>query len=68
VLPAAVQAHGMLCFIEADWPLFGGSFSISGVKVLWPAKAADHILGTGPLTSHEIDALHRLLDTEFPVA
>jgi hypothetical protein len=64
----AVRAHGMLCFIEADWPLIGGSFSIADVDVLWPAKAADRLLQPGPLTSHEIDALHRVLDTEFPVA
>ena len=30
--------RGMLCFVEADWPLFGGSFVIDGVDVLWPKR------------------------------
>ena len=33
----------MLCFVEADWPLMGGDFTIAGVSVLWPKKAASHI-------------------------
>lgn len=40
-LPADVSAgvvRGMLCFVEADW-LFGRSFTIEGIHVLWPKKA-----------------------------
>ncbi|RKR73479.1 nuclease-related domain-containing protein [Frondihabitans australicus] len=33
-----VPVRGMLCFVEADWPLFGGSFAVRGVDVVWPKK------------------------------
>ena len=35
-----VPVTGALCFIEADWPLIGGAFSIRGVHVLWPKRLA----------------------------
>ncbi|WP_224093933.1 nuclease-related domain-containing protein [Arthrobacter sp. StoSoilB13] len=35
-----VPVTGALCFIEADWPLIGGGFSIRGVHVLWPKRLA----------------------------
>lgn len=31
---------GALCFVEADWPLIGGSFVTQGVHVLWPRRLA----------------------------
>ncbi|WP_110241653.1 nuclease-related domain-containing protein [Nocardioides gilvus] len=31
---------GSLCFVEADWPLFGGSFTTRGVHALWPKRLA----------------------------
>ncbi|GAC1368123.1 MAG: hypothetical protein NVSMB43_01230 [Pseudarthrobacter sp.] len=33
-----VPVTGALCFVEADWPLIGGSFSTRGVHVLWPRR------------------------------
>lgn len=33
-----VPVHGVLCFIDADWPLVGGSFVAGGVRVLWPKR------------------------------
>lgn len=33
-----VPVTGVLCFIDADWPLLGGAFTIRGVEVLWPKK------------------------------
>ena len=33
-----VPVHGMLCFIEGDWPLIDGSFFIGGFEVLWPKR------------------------------
>jgi hypothetical protein len=29
---------GALCFVEADWPLIGGDFTIRGVHALWPKR------------------------------
>lgn len=33
-----VPITGVLCFVEADWPLIGGSFVTRGVHVLWPSR------------------------------
>ncbi len=33
-----VPVHGALCFVDSDWPLFGGSFAVRGVEVLWPKR------------------------------
>lgn len=35
-----VPVIGVLCFLEADWPLIGGAFSTRGVHVLWPKRLA----------------------------
>jgi len=34
----AAPVQGALCFVDADWPLIGGSFQIRGVDVLWPNR------------------------------
>jgi len=34
---ASAGAAGV-CFIDADWPLVGGSFATADVAVLWPKK------------------------------
>ncbi|WP_416393471.1 MULTISPECIES: nuclease-related domain-containing protein [unclassified Curtobacterium] len=33
-----VSVHGALCFVDADWPLFGGSFTVRGIDVCWPRR------------------------------
>lgn len=65
---AAAPVRGMLCFVEADWPLVGGSFTTRGVEVLWPKKAAAHIQGPGRLTENDIESIHRSLALFFPPA
>ncbi len=35
-LPDSVDLAGVLCFVDADWPIIGGSFSVKGIRVLWP--------------------------------
>lgn len=32
----AAPTEGVLCFLDADWPLVGGSFAVDGVHVVWP--------------------------------
>jgi hypothetical protein len=34
---------GVLCFVDADWPLIGGSFTARGVTVLWPRKLVSRL-------------------------
>ncbi|MGI8666004.1 MAG: nuclease-related domain-containing protein [Jatrophihabitans sp.] len=63
-----VSVRGMLCFVDADWPMFGGSFSTGGVGVLWPAKAAAKITAAGPISTERAHVLHRRLAQAFPIA
>ncbi len=60
--------RGYLCFVAADWPLFGGSFATRGVTALWPKKLAGVIAEPGPLTEDGIRGLHERLAKTFPVA
>ena len=64
----ATPVVGMLCFIDGDWPLFGGDFSVDGVEVLWPGKAEKRIVVDGSLDSAEVERIHRVLARALPVA
>lgn len=63
-----VPVLAMLAFVDADWPLFGGSFTTHGVRVLWPGKIADHLLTPATLDPARIAALHTSLAHAFPSA
>jgi Nuclease-related domain len=63
-----VPVRGMLCFVEGDWPLLGGSFTIEGLDVLWPKKARKIIAAPGTLSDDRLRVLHRHLAAEFPPA
>jgi len=65
---AGIPVGGMLCFVEADWPLIGGDFVIDGLSVLWPRKAASRILKPGTMDAATIDRVHRALALAFPPA
>ncbi|UZN04214.1 nuclease-related domain-containing protein [Cellulomonas sp. S1-8] len=60
--------HAALCFVDADWPLFGGSFLISDVAVLWPRKLVERVIAPGAMTGEQIEAVHRSLARAFPAA
>jgi hypothetical protein len=61
-----IQVAGMLCFVDADWPLIGGDFIISSVRVLWPRKAVDHITKTGVVNAPTAQHVFRALAAAFP--
>jgi hypothetical protein len=61
-----VEPRGVLCFVDADWPLFGGDFAINRVDVLWPKKAAERIVDGTALAPDQILAIHTSLATAFP--
>lgn len=65
---ADVPTFGMLCFVEAEWPLLGGAFSIADVEVLWPAKAVSRVSSPGALGTDQIDSVYRALAMSFPPA
>ncbi len=62
-----VPVRGVLCFVDADWPLFGGEFAIGGVDVLWPGKLLK-MLQTPTDAACDIAATADLLAASFPRA
>lgn len=63
-----IPTFGMLCFVEAEWPLLGGDFMIDNVEVLWPRKAVSRVTSAGSFGGDEIDAVFRALAVRFPHA
>jgi hypothetical protein len=62
-----VPVNGVLCFIDADWPLIGGSFSTRGVEVLWPKKLYPRLAAPTP-SQVDLDAMHRAIAAALPPA
>ena len=59
---------GKLCFVDADWPLIGGAFTIGGVEALWPKALRKQLARPGPLTPEMLHDLHRHIADAFPPA
>ena len=67
-LDCEVPLHGVLCIVEGDWPLIGGSFTTRGVQVLPPKKLYAQLTAAGPLTIDRIADLHQQLAVALPSA
>jgi Nuclease-related domain len=67
VLEGAAPVTGLLCFVEADWPLIGRSFTVRGVRVCWPARLAKTLLKTEEPVL-DIEAVSWRLAAKFPAA
>jgi len=65
---AHVPTFGMLCFVEAQWPILGGDFTIDDVEVLWPAKAVKRVTSAGSFEGDELESIFRALAVRFPPA
>jgi hypothetical protein len=66
---AGVVVHGALCFVEADWPLIGGSFDVNGIDVLWPKLLVKRLTEASAADgSVNVDSVHAGLAAAFPVA
>ena len=63
-----LPVHGVLCFVEADWPLIGGSFTIRGVQALWPKRLYPKLKADGPLLTQTVAEVHRRLASSLPPA
>jgi len=61
-----VPVHGVLCLVDADWPLIGGSFTVQGVSVMWPKKLKALLAEAGPLDADRIADLQWQLHEAFP--
>ena len=68
VIGQAVPVHGVLCFVESDWPLLGGSFTTRGVEVLWPKKLYPKLRADGPVGIETVIEIHRALASALPPA
>jgi len=63
-----IAVHGVLCFIDADWPPLGGAFTTRGVHALWPKKLYPQLRAEGHLTADRVAAVHRTLADALPSA
>jgi hypothetical protein len=61
-----VSVTGMLCFVDARWPLIGAAFTIDGIHVLWPSRALRHLRHPGDLNADHVADVHRILANAFP--
>ncbi|MGC3992627.1 MAG: nuclease-related domain-containing protein [Propionicimonas sp.] len=61
-----VPVHGVLCFVDADWPLIGGSFTVQGVAALWMKKLRTTLTVPGALDPDRIADLQWQLHEAFP--
>lgn len=62
-----VPVVGALCFVEADWPLIGGSFTTREVHVLWPKRLAK-VLFEGESADLDVVAIRDSVATRFKSA
>jgi hypothetical protein len=63
-----IPVAAMLCILDADWPIFGGAFTVDGVRVLWPKKACEVIETGHHLGKAQIDEVQQHLAEAFPFA
>nr|NLI48798.1 NERD domain-containing protein [Propionibacterium sp.] len=61
-----VRVQGVLCFIDADWPVFGGSFTMNDVAVVWPKKLKATLTAPGVMGPDQIADLQWRLHEAFP--
>jgi hypothetical protein len=62
-----VPVGGILCFVDAEWGLLDGPFSVDGVEVTWPKKLASRV-ATGPTGSVDVQAVAAALAATFRAA
>lgn len=61
-----VPVTGVLCFVQADWPLVGGAFVTRGVHALWPKRLVK-LLSESEGTV-EVQSVRHSLAAHFPPA
>jgi hypothetical protein len=63
-----VRVTGVLCFVDADWPLLSDGFTVRGVEVMWPKRLPKVLTRPGPLSAERIADLQWRLHEAFPRA
>lgn len=64
---AGIPVIGVLCFLEADWPLIGGSFTVNRIQAVWPRLLIKQMIVETAETL-DIEAIHARLAAAFPAA
>lgn len=67
VVDRAIPVRGALAFVDADWPLIGGDFTVRGVAVVWPRRLAKLMLRREQPTV-DVESLARQIAARFPPA
>jgi hypothetical protein len=60
--------YGVLCFVDAAWAWFRGTFLIYGVHVAWPAATIELVNQPGAMTGDQISAVAAALTKALPPA
>lgn len=68
VIGDQIAVQGVLCFVEADWPLLGGSFTTRGVEVMKPKKLYPLLLAGDRADMHAVEDVYRRLASALPPA
>lgn len=68
IVPPEVPVQGVLCFVDADWPLFGGPFEIEGLVVTGPRKLRNLLTAEGPYDAEDVRDLHVMIGLALPPA
>lgn len=63
----AIPTSGVLCFLEADWPLLRGSFTVDEIHVAWPRLLVKRMM-EAPGADFDVSEAHARLADAFPVA
>ena len=63
-----VPMRAMLCFVDARWPLAGRAFTVQGIDVVWPQRAAEMLTMPGWVDEGTRQRLSTVLASAFPPA
>lgn len=68
IVAGELPVRGVLCFVEAEWPLIGGAFQIRDIEALWPKKLYAKLRAPGPIDADIIAGTYKRLATTLPPA
>lgn len=66
VLVGPTGVQGALSFVAADWPLFGGSFTIRCIDVCWPERLTKRLSALEGAV--DVGAVANAIAAHFPPA
>jgi len=59
-----LPVSGVLCFVDADWPLIGGAFTTRGVQVLWPKRLTKQMMEE-EASGVDVSGVRELIENRF---